>query len=86
MTESIPLQVLDQVPVPDGRYVRAADIPEPYRDEFIADSRGSTMPLPDGEAGQCFFAHDYRKWLTYRRSPDYAPRFPKTCPAGRRHE
>ena len=86
MTESIPLQVLDQVPVQDGRYVRAADIPEPYRDEFIADSRGSTMPLPDGEAGQCFFAHDYRKWLTYRRSPDYAPRFPKTCPAGRHHE
>ena len=64
MTESIPLQVLDQVPVQDGRYVRAADIPEPYRDEFIADSRGSTLPLPDGEAGQSFFAHDYRKWLT----------------------
>ncbi len=86
MTESIPLQVLDQVPVQDGRYVRAADIPEPYRGEFIADSRGSTMPLPEGETGACFFAHDYRKWLTYRRSPDYAPRFPKTCPADRHHE
>ena len=86
MTELIPLQVLDQVPVQDGRYVRAADIPEPYRGEFIADSRGSTMPLPEGETGACFFAHDYRKWLTYRRSPDYAPRFPKTCPADRHHE
>ena len=86
MTELIPLQVLDQVPVQDGRYVRAADIPEPYRDEFIADSRGSTMPLPDGEAGQCFFAHDYRKWLTYRCAPGYAPRFPPARPAGSHDE
>ena len=86
MTECTPLQVLDQVPIHDGRYVRASDIPEPYRGEFIADSRGSTMPLPEGETGACFFAHDYRQWLTYRRSPDYAPRFPKTCPADRHHE
>ena len=85
MTASISLQI-NQAPIQNGGYVRAADTPAPYQDEFIADSRGSTMPLPDGESGACFFAHDYRKWLTYRSSPAYAPRFQKSCPAGARDE
>lgn len=82
LTESISLKALNQVPIQGGRYVRAGDIPQPYRDEFIADSHGATMPLPDGEAGACFFAHDYQKWLTYRREPGYAPRYPPARPVG----
>lgn len=86
MTGPLSLQVLDQVPIQGGRYVRADDISQPFRDEFIADSRGSIMPLPDGEAGACFFAHDFQKWLTYRRSRNYAPRFPPSSPAGSHYE
>ena len=76
MNDAVALQALDQVPIQGERYVRACDIPQPFRDESLADSWGSTQPLPDGETGICVFVWDWQKWLSYRRSPNYAPRFP----------
>jgi hypothetical protein len=69
------LDVLDNVPIQGGSYVRVDDIPLPFREQFISDTRGQTKPLPLGESGACAYVWDWQDWLRYRREPDYAPRF-----------
>lgn len=86
MNDGVSLQALDQVPIQGKRYVRASDIPQPFRDEFLADSRGSTQSIPDGEAGACVFVWDWQKWLSNRRSPDDAPRFAPSPTEGSQDE
>jgi hypothetical protein len=60
--------VLEHVSGPEpGRgfwYVRLADIPEPYRQQFDRSLIGCTIPCVPGEPAQgCVFAHDWRAWL-----------------------
>lgn len=56
-------------------YIRLADIPNPYRSQFAADSYGSTNPLIENE-GPCAYSWDWLKWLRIRfRSDEYKPRF-----------
>jgi hypothetical protein len=56
-------------------YVRLIDVPNPYRSEFAADSTGSTRPRVEGEA-DCYYAHDWSLWLSYRAISSYKLRFP----------
>ncbi|WP_230459323.1 hypothetical protein [Burkholderia ubonensis] len=48
----------------EGRpyYVRLADVPQPWRDQFRAALRGSGCPVIAGE-GECAYASDWSDWL-----------------------
>lgn len=62
------------VPVFDNKFVRLIDIPNPWRSEFVADSRGSTCPIISGE-GDCSYILDWYRWLSFRKQLDYKPRY-----------
>jgi len=51
-------QLESMVPVIADR-VRLKDIPEPYRNLFLKDSIGSTLPALDAH-----YVWDWQKWLT----------------------
>lgn len=55
-------------------YVRLMDIPPAWRQQFELDHTGSACPVPHGEVGQCYFAHDWRYWVQCRVWPSYKPR------------
>lgn len=56
------------------KFVRFAEISNPFRSEFCADSVGSTQPAwPD--LGPCAYLHDLVQWSEYRFRPDYRLRF-----------
>lgn len=55
-------------------FARFAEIPNPFRSEFYADSIGSTQPAwPD--LGPCAYPHDLVRWSGFRFQPDYQLRF-----------
>lgn len=56
------------------QFVRLAEIPNPFRSEFYADSVGSTQPYWP-ELGPCAYLHDLVCWSGFRFRPDYKLRF-----------
>lgn len=64
----------EMVPVIENRYVRLIDIPNPWRSEFVADSKGSTCPIVRGQ-GDCSYAWDWSRWLSFRSKSDYKARY-----------
>lgn len=56
------------------KFVRLAEIPNPYRSEFYADSIGSTQPYWP-ETGLCAYVNDLVRWSGFRFRPDYKLRF-----------
>lgn len=56
------------------KFVRFAEIPNPFRSEFWADSVGSTQPAREAE-GPCAYTHDLARWSGFRFQPDYKLRF-----------
>ncbi|TDN62429.1 hypothetical protein [Paraburkholderia sp. BL10I2N1] len=59
--QGVPVQVREGL----SSYVRLADIPQPWRDEFRAALRGSACPVIHGE-GECARAWDWSNWLQGR--------------------
>ena len=48
----------------DGRaYVREAAIPEPARTRFLETMLLAQHPVIEGEAGRCFYRHDWELFL-----------------------
>lgn len=56
------------------KFVRLAEIPNPFRSEFYADSVGSTQPYWP-ELGSCAYTHDLVRWSRFRFRADYKLRF-----------
>lgn len=77
LTELDRNEFLRMVPVHERhllKFVRLAEIPNPFRSEFYADSIGSTQPAWP-EMGQCAYLHDLVYWCEFRFRPDYQLRF-----------
>lgn len=55
-------ELLQSVTIQDGRYIRLADIPAPWRQQFTTALKGSACPLIPGEPA-CAFAHDWTNWV-----------------------
>jgi hypothetical protein len=53
-------------------FVRIMDIPNPWRNQFIAALHGSACPVVDG-AGPVAFAHDWQAWTETRWPGRSAP-------------
>lgn len=47
-----------------GKRVMLMDIPQPYRDQFLADTQGQTFEMIDGQA--TYFPPDWEGWLNRR--------------------
>ncbi|MCW5651750.1 MAG: hypothetical protein KIS62_18545 [Ramlibacter sp.] len=62
-------ELLAVVPVREFRgrpfYVRMADIPEPWRRQFMSSLIGSAIPAIEGE-GDCAHSYDWRAWVQGR--------------------
>lgn len=77
LTELEQDEFLRMVPVHERgllKFVRLAEIPNPYRSEFYADSIGSTQPYWP-ELGPCAYTHNLVRWSGFRFQRDYKLRF-----------